>query len=180
MKITVTAGHGAGDPGAVEPGGVREAELMADLRNIVALKLRSMIDHTADEPLHEVRTDGTRVTNLPLAKALLLVPGSDVAIELHTNAFTNRSAGGVECIALPRQKLMAQKISAGIARVLEIPLRGEKGWIDQSKSARGRLAFVNAGGIIVEVFFLSNPSELTKYEKSKWMVATAIVEAITS
>lgn len=172
MKITVTAGHGAGDPGAVEPGGAREADLMADLRNIVALKLRNMG--------HEVRTDGTKVTNLPLAKALLLVPGSDVAIELHTNAFTSPSAGGVESIALPRQKLMAQKISRAIGRVMEIPLRGEGGWIDQTKSARGRLAFVNAGGIIVEVFFLSNPQELHKYEHRKWMVATAIAEALTS
>lgn len=172
MKITVAAGHGAGDPGAVEPGGAREADLMADLRNIVALKLRNMG--------HEVRTDGTTVTNLPLAKAMLLVPGSDVAIELHTNAFSNTTAAGVEAIALPRQKLMAQKIAAAISRVLEIPLRGEKGWIDQNKSARGRLAFVNAGGIIVETFFLSNPSELTKYENRKWMVATAIAEALTS
>lgn len=172
MKITVTAGHGAGDPGAVEPGGVREADLMADLRNIVAHKLRNMG--------HEVRTDGTMLTNLPLAKALLLVPGSDVAVELHTNASTNPSAGGVESIALPRQKLMAQRISAAIGRVLDIPLRGEKGWIDQSKSARGRLGFVNAGGIIVEVFFLSNPAELAKYEARKWMVASAIAEALTA
>jgi len=172
MKLTVTAGHGAGDPGAVEPGGVREADLMADLRNIVALKLRNMG--------HEVQTDGTLLTNLPLAKALLLVPGSDVAIELHTNSFSNPAAAGVESIALPRQKLMAQRISAAIARVLDIPLRGEKGWIDQSKSARGRLAFVNAGGIIVEVFFLSNPGELAKYEARKWMVASAIAEALTA
>lgn len=172
MKITVTAGHGAGDPGAVEPGGVREADLMADLRNIVALKLRNMG--------HDVRTDGTLLTNMPLAKALVLVPGSDVAIELHTNAFSNPAAAGVESIALPRQKLMAQRISAGIARVMDIPLRGEKGWIDQSKSARGRLAFVNAGGIIVEVFFLSNPGELAKYEARKWMVASAIAEALTA
>lgn len=172
MKIAVTAGHGAGDPGAVEPGGVREADLMADLRNIVVLKLRNMG--------HDVRTDGTMLTNLPLGKALLLVPGSDVAIELHTNAFTNPSAGGVESIALPRQKLMAQKLSAAIGRVLDIPLRGDKGWIDQSKSARGRLGFVNAGGIIVEVFFLSNPDELVKYEARKWMVASAIAEALTA
>ena len=178
MKLTVTAGHGAGDPGAVEPGGVREADLMADLRNIVALKLRNM--RGSNNEHHEVRTDGTLLTNLPLAKALLLVPGSDAAIELHTNSFSNPAAAGVESIALPRQKLMAQRISAAIARVLDIPLRGEKGWIDQSKSARGRLAFVNAGGIIVEVFFLSNPGELAKYEARKWMVASAIAEALTA
>lgn len=172
MKITVAAGHGAGDPGAVEPGGVREADLMADLRNILALKLRNMG--------HEVRTDGTRLTNWPLAKALMLVPNSDVAIELHTNAFTTPAASGVECIALPRQKLMAQRIAAAIGRVLDIRTRGDRGWIDQSASARGRLAFVNAGGIIVETFFLSNPDELAKYEARKWMVATAIAEALTA
>lgn len=170
MKYVVTAGHGAGDPGAIA-NDVREADLMADLRNIVALKLR-----TAG---HEVKTDGSALVNLPLVSAIALIPGSACAIELHTNAFTNPKAGGVECVALPRDRLMAQRISKAIARVLETNVRGDQGWIDQTQTARGRLGFVRAGGIVVETFFISNPVELHRYQERKWLVASAIVEAMT-
>ncbi len=170
MKYVVTAGHGGGDPGAVA-NDVREADLMAELRNIVALKLR--------QARHEVKTDGSLLTNLPLASAIALIPGSACAIELHTNAFTTPTARGVECISLPRDRLMSQRIAQGIAKVLETAARGDRGWIDQSQSARGRLGFVRAGGIVVETFFISNPDELAKYQARKWMVASAIVEAMT-
>jgi N-acetylmuramoyl-L-alanine amidase len=170
MKYVVTAGHGGSDPGAVAFD-VKEADLMAELRNIVALKLR-----TAG---HEVKVDGTLLNNLPLASAIALIPGSACAIELHTNAFTSPKAQGVECISLPRDRLMAQRIAQGIARVLETGVRGDKGWIDQSQSARGRLGFVRAGGIVVETFFISNPAELGRYQERKWLVASAIVEAMT-
>ena len=168
---TVTAGHGGSDPGAVAHG-AQEAALMTELRNVIRHKLEAAG--------HKVRTDGMRLANLPLVHALTLVPGSAVAIELHTNAFTNPAATGVECISMPEQKARAQRIAAGIARVLEIPLRGDRGWIDQRQSARGRLAFVRVGGIVVETFFISNPMDLHKYDQRKWLVASAIVEAMTS
>jgi N-acetylmuramoyl-L-alanine amidase len=71
MIYTVTAGHGGSDPGAVA-NGVTEAELMVELRDIVASKLRANG--------HTVRTDGGWRKNLPLPYALTLVPGSKVAI----------------------------------------------------------------------------------------------------
>ena len=68
MKFTVTAGHGAGDPGAVAlDGKTTEAALMTELRDIVAAKLMAMG--------HQVKTDGARWQNLPLVHALTLVPG---------------------------------------------------------------------------------------------------------
>lgn len=170
MKITVTAGHGAGDPGAVYDG-LREADLMAQLRDIVADKLRAAG--------HVVKTDGAKWQNLPLVHALTLVPGSDVAIELHTNAFTIPAARGVEVVALPKDKARAQRLAKAIADVLGTVVRGDGGWIDQSASARGRLGFVRAGGMVVEVFFLSNPDERARYLASYWMVATAIAKAVT-
>lgn len=171
MKITVTAGHGAGDPGAVAPTGETEAALMTELRDLVAMKLR--------EAGHTVKTDGARWQNLPLVHALTLGPGADVAIELHTNAHTTPGAKGVEVISLPAQKELARTIARRIAHILETPVRGAGGWIDQAQSARGRLGFVRAGGLVVECFFLSNPEELAKYQARKWLVASAIVDAIT-
>ena len=171
MKITVTAGHGAGDPGAVAPTGETEAALMTELRDLVAMKLR--------DAGHTVKTDGARWQNLPLVHALTLVPGSDVAIELHTNAHSNPAATGVEVVSLPAQRELARTIARRIAHVLELPVRGAGGWIDQGQTARGRLGFVRAGGLVVEVFFLSNPQDLAKYQARKWLVASAIVAALT-
>ena len=171
MKITVTAGHGAGDPGAVAKTGQTEAALMTELRDIVASKLRA--------EGHTVGTDGGWRANLPLANALLLVPGADVAIELHTNSVESPQAQGVEVVSLPAQKEIARSIARRIAHTLEIPVRGAGGWIDQAQTHRGRLGFVRAGGLVVEVFFLSNPAELARYEARKWLVASAIVKAIT-
>lgn len=170
MKFTVTAGHGDKDPGAVAKTGETEAQLMTELRDLVAVKLRAMG--------HDVKTDGAKWENWPLVRALRLIPQADTAIELHTNAFISEKAGGVEVISLPAQREMARTIARRIAHTLEVPVRGAGGWIDQSASARGRLAFVNAGGLIVETFFLSNPEELAKYLDRKWLVASAIAESL--
>lgn len=171
MKITLSAGHGANDPGAVS-GEHNERDLMTELRDITAKKLQ--------ERGHTVKTDGARWENWPLVRALGLVPGADWAIELHTNAAASKGATGIEVVSLPRDKLRAQKIAQAIARVLMLPLRGEGGWIDQTKTARGRLGFVNAGGMVVECFFISNPHDLARYLERKWLVASAIAEAVSS
>ena len=171
MKYTITAGHGANDPGAVAATGETENALMTELRDIVARKLTDLG--------HAVATDGGWRQNLPLPYAMTLVPGSAAAIELHTNASTNPSARGVEVVSLPGQKELARTIARRIAHVLNIPVRGSGGWIDQSETARGRLGFVRVGGLVVEVFFISNPSELSNYQAKKWQAASAIVAALT-
>lgn len=169
MKFTITAGHDPKKPGAAHFG-VKEHELMTELRDIVAGILR--------DRGHQVKTDGARWQNLPLVHAITLVPGADVAIELHTNAFTTPTAAGVEVVSLPAQREMARTIARRIGHTLEIPVRGAGGWIDQSMSARGRLGFVRAGGLVVETFFLSNRGELDKYLDRKQLVAAAIAESL--
>lgn len=173
MKLTVTAGHGGNDPGAVR-GDLNERDLMARLRDIVALKAR--------EAGHTVKTDGAALTNWPLVRALTLVPGSDVAIELHTNAAANPLAQGVEVIALPQHRERAQRVAQAIAQVLSTSVRKDAGYYsaEQHRIDRGwrsQAAFTRMGGMIVEVFFLSNPIELDKYLARYWRVASAIVFA---
>ena len=169
MAYTVTAGHGDGDPGAVR-GEHREADLMAELRDLVAARLRDMG--------HEVRQDGIGKFNRALTYAMTLIAGSECAIELHTNASENPAATGVEVIALPEQKDRAQRVAKAIADTLRLRLRGQAGWIDQSMSARGRLGFVRMGGMVVEVFFLSNPQDLAAYQQRKETLAQAIALAM--
>ena len=81
----------------------------------------------------------------------------------------------MECISIPKDKELCQRLSNATAATTKDNVRGDNGWIDQSKSARGKLGFVEAGGIIVELFFLSNNGDLERYDEVKWLVASAIV-----
>lgn len=152
--IVLTAGHSSTDPGAVA-GGYTEAELMLELRDLTADRLRNLG--------HVVIEDGGDGENLPLRHAISLIRQSALAVELHTNASSNPTANGVETIGLPSMRGFCQGLSSVVARCLGSRVRGDNGWIDQSQSARGRLGFVNAGGVILETFFLSNPDERARY-----------------
>ncbi|WP_180010443.1 N-acetylmuramoyl-L-alanine amidase [Acinetobacter sp. YH16055] len=167
--VAVTAGHSNSDPGAVS-GKYKEADLVVNFRNAVTHYLR--------EAGLQVKTDGTGTKNDPLSAAVKLIKGSSVAVEFHMNAATSKQANGVETIALPKDKILAQKLSKAVADVFGSRLRGDKGWIDQSQSARGRLGFVNAGGLIVELGFISNEAELAAFHSKYWSAAKAVAQVI--
>lgn len=167
--ILLSAGHSNADPGAVA-NGIKEADIAVEARNIVRHKLE-----TAGFP---AVSDGAGSDNQPLAQAVKLIAGKTLAVEFHCNAAANPQAGGVECISLPNLKSESQAIALAISKAMGIKLRGDAGWIDQTKSARGRLAFVVAGGIIVELFFLSNPAELKTWQEKKWLICQAIADTI--
>lgn len=169
--ITITAGHSNVDSGAIAKDGTKEADLAVKFRNAVVSYLQKY-------PNVHVRVDGYGTTNLPLPEAIKLIKGSDVAIEFHMNASTNATAGGTETISLTKDKALAQKLSQAITATLETKLRGKEGWIDQSDSARGRLGYINAGGLIVEIGFISNPTELKTFNDKYWLAAKAVSEVI--
>lgn len=170
--IVITAGHSNKDPGAVtvvDGVTITEAEISARFRNALTKKLS---DH------FNVVTDGTGEVNQTLNDAITLIKRHTpvVAIEIHTNASSNPQAIGVETISLPKDKKLSQGISAAIASVMGERIRGDNGWIDQSQSARGRLGYINAGGIIIETFFLSNHESLRKWLDKYWLVADAVAK----
>lgn len=169
MKVLISAGHSNADPGAVVAG-YTEAGIVTELRNIVVKKLK--------EKGVDVISDGEGSVNLPLKDAMKLQDQAVIDIELHCNASTNTQASGVESIGLPKDKALCQKLSKAIADVLITAVRGDAGYIDQTKSARGKLGYVSKGGIIVELFFLSNKTELDSYNAKKWLVAEAIANVV--
>ena len=149
---------------------MKEAELVTKFRNAVSYYLQQAgIQH---------KMDGVGSTNLNLNAALKLIKGSSVAVEFHMNAATSKQANGVETIALPKDKKLAQDLSKAVADALGSRLRGDNGWIDQSKSARGRLAFVSNGGLIVELGFISNEAELAAFQARYWIAAKAVANVI--
>lgn len=163
--VTITAGHSNVDPGAVN-GKVTEASLAVLFRNAVASYLRNYG--------YTVRTDGVGTDNQSLNEAIKLIKGSAVAIEFHMNASSNKTAKGVETIALPKDKVLAQKLSQGVAKIMGSPIRGDNGWIDQSQSARGKLGYINAGGLILELEFISNDEKLKQFQDTYWTVAKQV------
>ena len=163
--VTVTAGHSNVDSGAVN-GKFKEAELVSQFRNAVAYYLR--------EAGIQYKTDGVGILNQDLNAAIKLVKGSSVAVEFHMNAATSKQANGVETIALPKDKKLAQDLSKAVADAFGSRLRGDNGWIDQSQSARGKLGFISNGGLIVELGFISNEEELFQFNARYWSAAKAV------
>lgn len=163
--VTVTAGHSNKDPGAVN-GKFKEAELVSQFRNAVAYYLR--------EAGIQYKTDGVGTLNQDLNAAIKLIKGSSVAVEFHMNAATSKQANGIETIALPKDKKLAQDLSKAVADVFGSRLRGDSGWIDQSQSARGKLGFISNGGLIVELGFISNEEELFQFNARYWSAAKAV------
>jgi len=169
--ILISAGHSNTALGAIA-NGVVEATLATELRNTLAghLTLAGF----------DVVKDGIGSENLPLSSAVKMIAGKSLAIEIHFNAVVDPSANGVECISLPKQKTVSQKLAATTALTLGLKLRGDKGWIDQSKSQHSKLAFVQSGGMILEVCFISNKSDLESYQKHRDILAQTLAETIKS
>lgn len=167
--VTVTAGHSNKDPGAVN-GKFKEAELVSQFRNAVAYYLR--------EAGIQYKTDGVGILNQDLNAAIKLIKGSSVAVEFHMNAATSKQANGIETIALPKDKKLAQDLSKAVADAFGSRLRGDNGWIDQSKSARGKLGFISNGGLIVELGFISNEEELFQFNARYWSAAKAVAKVL--
>lgn len=164
--IFISAGHSDTDPGAVAQGR-READIAVEFRNLIAFYLMR------DGVPHEL--DGHGTANLPLAETVKRSSLYDIAIEIHCNAGPPL-ATGVECLAGQDDIPLAAQLSRAIAQNLAIRDRGAK---PEDSGQHTRLAFVRAGGIIVELFFLTNRADLTAYYNRKWLAARPVAEVLT-
>lgn len=166
--VTITAGHSNTDSGAVN-GSDRESDIAQDMRNIVAHYLRAKGIN--------IRTDGEGKGNAPLSEAVKLIKGSKIAVEFHCNAGP-KTAKGVEALAQQKDKLISQKLCQAVSSVMGNPLRGDKGWKPENSGQHSRLAYVSHGGIILELFFISNDAELEVWKQKKWLVGKAVSEVL--
>ena len=165
--ILISAGHSTKDPGATG-NGYTEADIVTELRNIVSFYLsRANVPHTVD-------SDST-TKNLPLAAAIKLARKHQVAVEFHCNASSNPAATGVETLGGPVDMACGAAICKAIAKVLGIKNRGAK---PEASGQHSRLGFVQAGGLIVELFFITNPGDVAVYQAKKWLVGKAIADVL--
>lgn len=172
--IFLSAGHSTVDSGATttqvidgRPVLRKEADIAEEFRNLVAFYLmRANVLHMAD---------GVGDQNLPLATTVKLVGTNRPALEFHCNAAVNPLASGVETLSAPKDLVLGSSICKAIADALGIRNRGAK---PENAGQHHRLAFVRAGGIIVELFFLSNPNDLAAYDARKWLAARAVAQVL--
>lgn len=164
----LSAGHSTTDPGAVG-NGLKEANVAVEVRNIVSFYLTQM------GVAHEL--DGKGTANVPLSAAVKMAKGQDVAVEFHCNASTNANATGCEVLCAPKDNARAALLCKAIADSLGIRNRGVK---PENAGQHHRLAFVQAGGMIVELFFISSITDVTRYNGRKWLLGKAIAEALAA
>jgi N-acetylmuramoyl-L-alanine amidase len=165
MSIFVSAGHSNTDPGAVA-NGRREADIAVEFRNMVAFYLkRDGVPHL---------TDGVGAENWPLKQAVKEAKTHKIAVEFHCNA-AGPQATGVETLSAPKDFNLGEDICTAISKQLQIRSRGAK---PENAGQHKRLAFVQAGGIVVELFFITNKQDLSAYEARKWLAAREVAKVL--
>lgn len=163
--IFVSAGHSNTDPGATAFGR-KEADIAVEMRNMVAFYLKQWsVPHY---------TDGVGAENWPLTKAAKEAKTYTLAVEFHLNA-AGPTASGVETLSAPKDYALCTKLCAVIAATLGTKNRGAK---PENSGQHKRLAFVQAGGIIIELFFITSKSDLAAYDAKKWLLAKAVATVL--
>lgn len=165
-SIVITAGHSNADPGAAN-GPITEAQIVTDFRNMVAHYLASANVYFV--------TDGFGHNNLPLKHAIGLIKPESLAVEFHCNAFSDPKATGVETLSSDALKPFGAELCHAVSSCLRIKDRGAKG---EGSGQHSRLGFVRAGGLILELFFISNPDDLKAYMDKKWVLARSVANVL--
>ena len=170
--IYLSAGHFFGDPGAINATGVKEADLTMELRSLIAAELTKLgASFVLDKDTENLSQYISRIK-----------PGSgSVVCDIHFNA-GQPTANGVETLvktgANHGENLLAAEINKVLVDVCGLRNRGVK---TEADSHRGRLGILHtAAGISVlpEICFISNVSDLGRYQGKKEAVAKGIAAAL--
>ena len=165
--LFISAGHSDVDPGATGHG-YTEAGIVLEFRDLVAMELRDLGV--------AFNKDGERGQNLPLRTAISAAKNHDVAVEWHCNAFSNPAATGVETLCADPTNPLSNVLCATTATVLGIRNRGAKA---EASGQHSRLGFVSTGGgIIHELFFITNSADLAAYHANKRQLAYEVAKVL--
>jgi len=173
--ILISAGHTniqGLDRGAAGNGFIEGVESVK-LRDATAAYLRELNKDV------KVIEDGFDGDNQPLTKAIALARTANYSIEFHFNAGPP-AATGIEVLSKPNLKSFSQKIAGAIHKATGLVLRGESGWKVDSSGQHHRLGFCEAGGIIIEVGFISNASDMKSYKSNFETICKGIAEVLAN
>ena len=161
-SLFIAAGHSDTDPGAIGHGHT-EADIVLEFRDLLADYLRGKVLFDKD---------GQPGENLPLREAIGAAKSHELAVEFHCNAFTNPAASGVETLSRREHYPLGNVICQAVSDTLGIANRGAKG---EASGQHSRLGFIaQGGGIIVELFFITNKQDLARYIANRRRLVEAI------
>lgn len=172
MAIFLFAGHGGADSGAVGVNKRTEASETIKMRNAVA----SFIDKTKFKVVLDNDKDSLRDV---LAKAQ--TGAGSVVVDFHFNAAGNPQAGGVEVLvgddAQADDLLLAHDMLDAAIEVTGLRNRGVK---KESDTPRKRLGVMREHGAVclIELCFISNPTDMAVYDKSMLKLAEKFAEIV--
>lgn len=177
-KIFIGAGHSnkvGKDRGAVGNGYI-EGELAVELRDLIVSELKKMgIAPIIDENQNILSETITKFKNITSPNSIVL--------DIHWNAATPKATGTE--VLIPKEfttfeKTLAEKIALTISETLGIVKRGNNGVKTEAESHHGRLGWMRLNGenILLEVCFISNESDMIKYQKSKKTLALNIAKIL--
>ena len=174
-----SAGHGGNDSGAVaEHSGIiyKESE--------IAILLRDGINTHIQKKGKKVISD-TNTESLAQYLARIKPGTGSVSCEGHMNAFTNKTATGIEVIIPTNYDAndyrLASMVALGLGKITGLPLRnGGKGVITEEKSKRGKLGFLRKPGIniLIEYGFISNPNDVARVLNNKEKICAFIGDCL--
>lgn len=169
--IFISAGHNPNgiktDPGAIG-NGKREADLAVEFRDLVIAELvKKNIKYVADSDSERLGQYLERIKT----------GSGSVVLEFHFDAAANAKATGTTVLiggdADKNDKDFAKELAEATAAILGIKNRGV---LSETESHRGRLGLMRESGTValLELCFISNPSDLSAYEKYKTFLAAKI------
>lgn len=155
------------------------------VEGVVAEELRSLIVKELTKKHIHVITDGNNtVLSQTIQEFKKTADKNSILVDIHLNASSNPKATGTETLVpnnpsiLERQ--IAQDLSKVVSETLGIQVRGVKGVKTEAESARGSLGFMRLIGenVLMEICFISNPSDMAKYTSNKQKLAENIADVL--
>ena len=174
-KIFISAGHSSRlgrDRGATGNGFV-EGILTVEFRDLLVKELKKL-------GVSPIIDSNDSILSQTIVFFKNLTSDNSILFDIHWNAATPQATGTETFVPnKPTQfeKDLAKEITDTTSKVLNIKNRGVK---TESQSARKSLGWMRLKGenILIEVCFISNPSDMQSYQKNKEDLAKKIAEIL--
>jgi N-acetylmuramoyl-L-alanine amidase len=183
FKAVVDPGHGiAGDPGAISTGGVMEKDEALE----ISKSLRDALEKEHNVEVAMTREDDKLgpSNQLQYRANLANSEAPDVFVSIHLNSVSYAGPSGMEVFYEPSPpdpsyRRLAESIAD--AQTVMIPLRpGDPGQEQGVKNTEPFFVLVNTSmpSALVEVGWLSTPSDLAKIQANREQIAEEIAEGV--
>lgn len=175
-RIAISAGH------SNVPGQDMGAAGNNLIEGVEAVKIRNKVEQRLEQLGVKVSVDpDNSVTGATVRLFKQFFKGSDVVVDIHLNSVPSTSVTGTEVIIPDNysdfEKALATDLSKIISSTLGIHNRGVK---TEAQTARKKLLWMTipAENILIECFFISNPSDVNSYHLYGDFMCNAIADVL--